>query len=83
MAVDLAKDHEVTLQQVLSAEPDQLQERHTFNSAQAERIHTATGCKVSIRARAKNAPRTMTIIGRAGNVELARRMALSAVTGLM
>ena len=82
MAVDPAKDHEVTLQQVLNAAPDQLQERHSFTAAEVQRILTATGCKVSIRARTKG-PRTMTVIGRASNVELARRMALSAVTGLM
>lgn len=77
-ADDPAKDHEVTLQQVLK---DELQEKHTFTASQVERILGATGCKVSIRAR--NGPRTKTIIGRASNVELARRMALGAVTGLM
>ena len=80
MAVDPASDHEVTLQQRLNVEPHLIKEKQTFSISHTERILTATGCKVTIRAR--NGPRTLTVIGPASTVELARRMALSFVTGL-
>lgn len=79
MAADPASDHQVTLQQTLNCQL--IKEKHTFTAADKERILTATGCKATIRAR--NGPRTLTVHGPASKIELARRMALSFVTGLM